>query len=788
MNNYNINLAKAANLTAILMKLAGAYERIAKSGYSDAFVLFPFLFLRRVDCILSDKVKAMADYYQANKDVLSKEELVVGLKQISGSEFYNVSGLSLSSLVENSKEIAINMHYYVEGFDDSIKNILFAFNFKHSIEALNSKHILSNIIDDFIAMNFGEGAFPSKNIWKDFNRISYFISGLNFSFNPYSTPESVSKLMCAMLFGDYEHNLRVDQKLSSIYDTTCGIGGSLYTTKNYFDNVVCKNNTCHSYLSLYGQEINSKSCAVAKSVALLSGMDESNFKIGDSLLDDKFKDEKFDYVISNFPLGTNWSYSKKEILADSKFKIGIPSQSDATMLFIQDIISKMNNNGRACFITSYSALTSGDFASGENSVRKYLVDNDMIECIVSLQLLFSPVSKVTPYLWILSKSKEERRRGKVQLIDASKVFNDSRLEKNPLSDEEIESIRKTYIDFKDTSFSKVVEGKEFGSLRLTIEQPKRIEDEYEKDFGKVVFDQDGNLVPDISKEFYEIVPLKEDVNEYFKKKILPNIDEDSWINYAQTRIGYKFNFNRFFFKGRKYSFSDSQSALETCQMETSYCSEELANDDLYEAIDIKVKWLDTKLKFTCKIQQGNYVSSNFSNDFGYAYVLQSKDIDNGEINFDTCNQIPANEFIEKKFVVLEEGDLVLSISGTIGAPFIFKRSTKPVVLDSSLVRITEGGSKHCSILYIKQVLSSPLFQEYYERISSCFGTPRMSVTDLGNFSFKMPAEDFQDTIAEILDHQEELVNKYKASLEAEQKALADYRDALFMDVLNNGKD
>ena len=112
MNNYNINLAKAANLTAILMKLAGAYERIAKSGYSDAFVLFPFLFLRRVDCILSDKVKAMADYYQANKDVLSKEELVVGLKQISGSEFYNVSGLSLSSLVENSKEIAINMHYY----------------------------------------------------------------------------------------------------------------------------------------------------------------------------------------------------------------------------------------------------------------------------------------------------------------------------------------------------------------------------------------------------------------------------------------------------------------------------------------------------------------------------------------------------------------------------------------------------------------------------------------------------------------------------------------------------
>ena len=303
MNNYNINLAKAANLTAILMKLAGAYERIAKSGYSDAFVLFPFLFLRRVDCILSDKVKAMADYYQANKDVLSKEELVVGLKQISGSEFYNVSGLSLSSLVENSKEIAINMHYYVEGFDDSIKNILFAFNFKHSIEALNSKHILSNIIDDFIAMNFGEGAFPSKNIWKDFNRISYFISGLNFSFNPYSTPESVSKLMCAMLFGDYEHNLRVDQKLSSIYDTTCGIGGSLYTTKNYFDNVVCKNNTCHSYLSLYGQEINSKSCAVAKSVALLSGMDESNFKIGDSLLDDKFKDEKFDLIIIDGPQG-----------------------------------------------------------------------------------------------------------------------------------------------------------------------------------------------------------------------------------------------------------------------------------------------------------------------------------------------------------------------------------------------------------------------------------------------------------------------------------------------------
>lgn len=774
-NTYIGNLRK--KVWNVLQTLRGAAS-------SDCFVLFPLFFIRRIDCILSPKTKEMYDYYQSNKDLLPASELKDGLKKITNSPFYNISGYDLMSVVANNKDVAIKLRYYIDGLDPNTKDVLRAFAIIRDIDTLNYGNVLRSAIKQLLDIDLSIETVSNKEVWKVFSVLSELLTASIRYAGEYSTPTSLSRLMASLLFTNKE------VYDATLYDSTCGMGGSLYIAKDYYEEM---NSPRH--LNIYGQEMNLQTFAITQAVALLSGIDTDNFRAGDSLFEDKFTSWTFDYVVSNFPFNLRWGDRSASLLKDSRFKIGIPNKNSADMLFIEDIISKMNGHGRACFITGYSALISGGFGSGENSVRKYLIDNDMVDCIIALPKLFQPYLGITSYLWILTKNKQERRRGQIQLINAENIYHKSVVNRgmNILTEKDIYTILLSYTSFNDSEISKVVDNSDFGELRLTIEQPVRKEYNYgiETGEGDIVRDNEGNRVADKNKAFTEIVPLSEDIDKYFETKIIPNIDEESWIDYSQTRIGYKFDFAKFFSKEKQSSLSKTKERFLSSKKAVANLNKQLNGDNVEEKLShINTDWFDSKLKYVCKLEGGSSVKPSDYVDEGYAYVLQIKDIADGAIDFDSCNQVSEETFKRKKYIVLNKGDLVISVNGTVGKTLLFQGADKPVIMANGLVRVSEGEELYFCPKYFKQLFSSLLFTAYATNVShSLNNIQRLSLKDLGEFSFKLPMDGRkQDEIAEILEHHDHLIKQLNAAIKEEQEALKEYREALFMKVLDNRKD
>lgn len=528
-------------------------------------VLLPFVVIRRLDCILEPVNAKVRDAYNNFKDKVSEDKLGPILRKAAGGlQFYNTSKHTLESLKESPKTVEIDFNNYLNGFNAEVRDIIDNFQFDKVVARLVKNKLLYQMIDAICKVDLHKNKVDNHNmgyIFEELIRISNEQS--NETAGEHFTPPDVIKLMYSIVFSTERNTLTKPGIIRTIYDPALGTGGMVYKSKKYIEEVLCAGSEHKPTIKIFGQEINEQSYAIAKSEALITGENPENIRHGNSFTEDRFPDKNFHYMFANPPYGVTWVKDAKYIQNESanpagRFYAGLPRTSDGQLLFLQHMISKMEREGsKIAVVTNGSPLFTGDAGSGESEIRKWIITNDWLECIVALPKDLFYNTGINTYLWFLTNKKQEHRKGRVQLINAS-VQEDRengiegfcRPEKkslgnkrNKIEDFHIDRILELYTAFTEDKNSKILENEEFGYYQIVVERPMYDES------GEVVTDKNAKPKPDPSKRDKENIDLSVDIDDYFAKEVLPYAS-DAWIDYDKTRIGYEINFSKYFYEYR----------------------------------------------------------------------------------------------------------------------------------------------------------------------------------------------------------------------------------------------
>ncbi|MBU0560361.1 MAG: type I restriction-modification system subunit M [Bacteroidetes bacterium] len=567
MNNFR---EKANLIWSIADLLRGHYKQ---ADYGK--VILPFTVLRRLDMVLEPTKKQVLEAYQKHKDK-KPEVLEPILNGIAKGKFHNYSKYDFTELAKDHNNVAANLRNYIYGFSISAREIIDYFSFEDQIKKLDEYDLLYLVIkhfadakDKFEVSEPMEMGYIFEELIRKFAEISNETAGEHF------TPREVIRLMVNILFANDKDILRKEGIVKTLYDPACGTGGMLSVADEYLHEL-----NSSARLELFGQELNPESYAICKSDMLIKGQNPANIKFGNSFSQDGLEDEKFDYLLSNPPFGVDWKKAQKFIKDEydnkgyaGRFGAGLPSISDGSLLFLQHMISKMKQNNkegsRLAIVFNGSPLFSGGAGSGPSEIRKWIIENDMLEAIIAMpdQLFYN--TGIATYIWIITNRKEVKRKGKVQLINASGSSWEEGDKNNPFyvkmmrslgnkrkeigdakngKPDQIKTITEIYEAFggaipsgEESEYCKIFDNEDFGYTRITVERPKRNEN------GEIETDKKGEPVPDSDLRDYENIPLKEDVEEYFKGEVLPHLP-DAWIDHNKTKIGYEINFTKYFYK------------------------------------------------------------------------------------------------------------------------------------------------------------------------------------------------------------------------------------------------
>lgn len=541
----NIN-EKAALIWAIADKLTGVYK---PHEYGE--VILPLTVIRRFDCILADTKDAVLEKYESVKTLPMHD---VFLKKAAGGlEFYNTSKYTFERLLDDPDNIEDNFRDYLNGFSENVRGIIEKFKFDSHITTMANKGILYIVIKEFTSpkANLHPDVISNLEMGYIFEEIiRRFSESHNEDAGQHYTPREVIRLMVNILFNDDNDILSGNNVAKTIYDPACGTGGMLSVAEEYLHEL-----NKSTELLAFGQELNDQTFAICKADMLIKGNNADYIKDGNTLSDDQFEGHTFDYIISNPPFGREWKNEKTKVEAEAKrgfagrFGAGLPATSDGQMLFLMTAISKMKDisqgGSRIAIIHNGSPLFTGDAGSGASNIRKYILENDLLEAIISLPNDIFYNTGIATYIWVLSNKKAgTKREGKVQLINANGLFEKRRKalgnKRNDIPESAIEEITRLYGDFRETEISKIFDNEDFGYTKIIVERPLRDEN------GELVLKK-GKKQPDSSLRDTENVPLKEDINEYFKREVLPFVP-DAWIDEKKSKIGYEIPFTRYFYK------------------------------------------------------------------------------------------------------------------------------------------------------------------------------------------------------------------------------------------------
>ncbi len=535
-------------------------------------VILPFVVMRRLDCVLEPKKEKVYELYQKFKDQFDDPSPVI-LRQID-LPFFNVSKFDLSRIT--SGQVFLDFNNYVQGYSKNVVDIIENFQLEPIIEKLHKNKRLYLLIDKFTEFDF----HPSKvdnhrmgsiyeELLRKFSEMSNDESGDHF------TPRDVVKLLVSFVFGGDTKDLSGEGKIRSILDPCCGTGGMLTIGKEWIHENVNKN----LKINLYGQELNDVTYAICKSDLLM--LDENPENIHgptSSISNDRLEGEKFDYMITNPPFGVSWKSEKEFVYKEAKdpngrFSVGTPRTSDGSLLFLQHLIHKMNPEGsRIGVVFNGSPLFSGDAGSGESEIRKWIIENDWLECIVQLpdQMFFN--TGITTYFWIVTNKKSAERKGKVQLIDGSSFYKEIKKslgsKRKEISQDQSKQLFNIYQIFKESEFSKIYPTNFFGYTKVTIDQPL-------KENGDYITNKKGEFKPDSSKRDYERIPLLEDINQFYDREVKPHLTH-SWMSRSKDKIGYEINFRKYFYKFKELrSVQEIQNDLSDLEKEIQVINNEL---------------------------------------------------------------------------------------------------------------------------------------------------------------------------------------------------------------------
>lgn len=515
-------------------------------------VMLPFVVLRRMDCRLADKKENVRNTYLNFKDKVNPDKLDPILRKAAGGlQFYNTSKYDLKGLTQEPQNIEINFSNYLNGFNTDVRDIMEYFQLDKIIARLVKNNLLFQMIDGISSVDLSLKNIDNHNmgyVFEELIRISNEQS--NETAGEHFTPRDVIHLMIRILFSTEKETLKQPGVIRTVYDLACGTGGMLTLSKKYIlDEINPK-----AEIKIFGQEINEQSFAIAKSDLLITGEDADNIKHGNSFSDDKFQGRRFNYMLANPPYGVSWKKDENFIKNESlnpagRFYAGLPRTSDGQLLFLQHMISKMEPNGsRIAVVTNGSPLFTGDAGSGESEIRKWIITNDWLDCIVALPKDLFYNTGIYTYIWFITNKKESHRKGKVQLINAVDFCRPEKKslgnKRNKLYEDHLAEIEKIYSAFVENENSKIFANEYFGYYQVTIEQP-----EYNEK-GKIKLDKNGQPKSDSKKRDTENIPLNEDINSYFAEEVKPHVP-DAWIDFDKTRIGYEINFTRYFYKYQK---------------------------------------------------------------------------------------------------------------------------------------------------------------------------------------------------------------------------------------------
>ena len=540
----NIN-EKAALIWAIADKLTGVYK---PHEYGE--VILPLTVIRRFDCILADTKDAVLKKYDEVKALEMKD---VFLRKASGHAFYNTSKYTFERLLDDPDHIEANFRAYLEGFSENVRDIIEKFKFDGHITTMANKGILYIVIKEFTSPKANLHPDVISNIEMGYifeEIIRRFSEAHNEDAGQHYTPREVIRLMVNILFSDDNDILSGNDVVKTIYDPACGTGGMLSVAEEYLHKLNAK-----AELMSFGQEINDQTFAICKADMLIKGNDADFIKDGNTLSDDQFEGQTFDYILSNPPFGREWKNEKPTVEAEAKkgfagrFGPGLPAASDGQMLFLLTAISKMKEpskgGSRIAIIHNGSPLFTGDAGSGPSEIRRYILENDLLEAIIALPNDIFYNTGIATYIWVLSNKKAgTKREGKVQLINANALFEKRRKalgnKRNDIPESAIDEITTLYGDFKESEISKIFDNSDFGYIKITVERP--LVDES----GKPVVKK-GKKQPDAALRDTENVPLKEDIDEYFRREVLP-FAPDAWIDEKKSKVGYEIPFTRYFYR------------------------------------------------------------------------------------------------------------------------------------------------------------------------------------------------------------------------------------------------
>ena len=564
--------------------LRGDYKQ---SDYAK--VILPFTVLRRLDCVLEPtKAEVLVELAERTKSGLNPEPFLLRKAKQS---FFNTSPLDMGKLMGDQDHIRENLFAYVQGFHASVRDIFDRFEFAAQIERLAKNKLLYMVAERFAGIDLHPNKVSNAQMGHVFEElIRKFAELSNETAGEHFTPREVIRLMVNLIFVEDDDVLTKPGVVRTIYDPTAGTGGMLSVAEERLTALNPK-----ARLTMFGEELNPESYAICKADMLIKGQDVRNITFGNTLSEDGHGGEKFDYMLSNPPFGVEWKKVEKEVRKEheahgfnGRFGPGLPRVSDGSMLFLMHLLSKMRSatdgGSRFGIVLNGSPLFTGGAGSGESEIRRYVLENDLVEAIIGLPTDMFYNTGISTYVWIVSNRKPGPRKGKVQLIDASGFWRKMRKslgsKRKELAPDHIDNVTRLFgafveaqmatsfdADGKETGRVIVLEGEAppdaptggkvklaplsrifaneaFGYRTITVERPLRDEK------GRIVLGakgkQKGKPQPDSALRDTENVPLAENVDAYFKREVLPHA-ADAWIDAEKTKVGYEIPFNRHFY-------------------------------------------------------------------------------------------------------------------------------------------------------------------------------------------------------------------------------------------------
>ena len=547
ISDVGINIAeKATVIWNVADMLRGPFK-----PHEYGLVILPMTVVKRFhDCLLPTHDNVLVQYEKV------KHLAVIDgfLTRASGYQFYNTSKFTFETLLADPDNIETNFKDYLAGFSANAQDVLSKFDFDNIIKRMVESNTLYLIIKEFNSEKGYLGAdkisaVDCGYIFEDLVR--RFSESFGEEAGAHFTSRDIIYLMTDLLLAD----ANLDTGGMTVYDMAMGTSQMLSCMEERIHDL-----NSDIEVTCFGQEFNPSTYAIAKADMMIRGGDPDNMRFGDTLSDDQFSGFTFDYCISNPPFGIDWKREQKKVEEEAtrgeqgRFAPGLPKISDGQQLFVLNGLSKLAPNGKMAIIQNGSPLFSGDAGSGPSEIRRYILENDWLDCIVQLSTDMFMNTGISTYIWICSKNKPAYREGKVQLIDASHCYEARRksigTKRNDITDQCRELIVKAYGSFENCAVygdksgiyceSKIFETVEFGYNKIVVERPQRDEN------GEIVLKK-GKPVADARLRDTENVPLTQDIDRYFEREVLPYA-EDAWIDKKKTKVGYEIPMTRYFYE------------------------------------------------------------------------------------------------------------------------------------------------------------------------------------------------------------------------------------------------